>query len=70
MTTIDVSLPVIWQAEAQQQIYRSLLTAFSYPGRIQQLAIDENEWDAVAASLATMVDGQVILLPRRGPAKR
>ena len=59
MTTIDVSLPVIWQAEAQQQIYRSLLTAFSYPGRIQQLAIDALEWDAVAASLATMVDGQV-----------
>lgn len=59
MTTINVELPVIWQAEIQQQIYRSLLTAFSYPGRVQDVPIDGSEWDAVAASLATMVDGQV-----------
>ena len=69
MTTINISLPPIWQAESQQQIYRALLTAFSYPGRVQSLAgmlgdgaeegLADGAWDALAATLATMVDGQV-----------
>ena len=59
MTTIDVQLPAIWQPETQQLIYRSLLTAFSYPGCVQSLNLNTDKWDAAAASLATMVDGHV-----------
>jgi alpha-D-ribose 1-methylphosphonate 5-triphosphate synthase subunit PhnH len=49
----------IWQPSMQQQLFRSLLDAFSYPGRITTCATpDTPSWLAL---LSTLVDGQTTL---------
>jgi alpha-D-ribose 1-methylphosphonate 5-triphosphate synthase subunit PhnH len=49
----------VWQPRMQQQLFRSLLDAFSYPGRIAACANhSEPAWLAI---LAALVDGETTL---------
>ncbi len=49
----------IWDPAKQQKLFRSLLDAFSYPGRITQCATaSTSSWFAL---LSTLVDGQTTL---------
>lgn len=49
----------IWMPSKQQRIFRGLLDAFSYPGRIADCAVEgEPAWLAV---LAALVDGETTL---------
>lgn len=56
-TTVPLAADAIqaWQPGQQQQVFRRLMTAFSYPGRVQSLegAADK----ALRLTLATLVDG-------------
>lgn len=56
--TINCS-PAIWQAVMQQQVFRSLLDSFSYPGRITPCA--DQETSACLAILIALVDGETTL---------
>lgn len=59
--TSDVEMPIsgIWQPRVQQQVFRRLLDAFSYPGRIKKCAVQtEPAWLEV---LSALVDGEVTL---------
>ena len=49
----------VWQPGMQQQIFRGLLDAFSYPGRITACA--DNNTPAWLAMLSALVDGEVTL---------
>lgn len=49
----------IWQPAMQQQLFRGLLDAFSYPGRIATCA--NRNTPAWLALLATLVDGETTL---------
>lgn len=48
----------IWQPARQQQLFRSLLDAFSFPGRIQACQAGAAPWLAL---LSALVDGQTTL---------
>ena len=47
----------VWSAPRQQTVFRQLLSAFSFPGRIQTLT----EGDALTQTLATLVDRETTL---------
>lgn len=54
----------IWSIEPQQQCFRALLSAMSYPGRCQALPIVEGSPDGNDTALlvlATLLDGEVTL---------
>ncbi|MFA6972056.1 MAG: phosphonate C-P lyase system protein PhnH [Gallionella sp.] len=51
--------PNIWQPMLQQQVFRGLLDAFSYPGRITACA--DSETTACLAILVALVDGETTL---------
>lgn len=56
MAIVDAT---IWEPAKQQQLFRSLLDAFSYPGRITPCATaSTSSWFAL---LSTLVDGQTTL---------
>lgn len=48
----------IWHPARQQQLFRSLLDAYSYPGRIQTSPLNAEAWLAL---LSVLVDGQTTL---------
>jgi alpha-D-ribose 1-methylphosphonate 5-triphosphate synthase subunit PhnH len=48
----------IWHPAQQQQLFRSLLDAFSYPGRIQTCTAQAEPWLAL---LGALLDGQTTL---------
>lgn len=54
----------IWHPAAQQRIFRRLMIAFAYPGRVQSLGTESG--DALRAVLATLVDAQVGLADPKG----
>ena len=56
-TALDVS--GVWQPRMQQQLFRGLLQAFSYPGRIAACA--DHGAPAWLAVLAALVDGETTL---------
>lgn len=49
----------VWQPPRQQQAFRRLMTAFSYPGRVLPLAAEGES--ALTLVLATLVDGACTL---------
>lgn len=51
-------LEPIWRAETQQHVYRELLDAFSYPGKVKTLNALIAENHAIDAVLATLLDGE------------
>lgn len=55
MTKVDAD---IWHPAEQQQLFRSLLDAFSYPGRIQTSPLNAEPWLGL---LSMLVDGQTTL---------
>ncbi|MBA3023406.1 MAG: phosphonate C-P lyase system protein PhnH [Sideroxydans sp.] len=55
MTMVEVD---IWHPAQQQQMFRSLLDAFSYPGRIQTCS---QQAEPSLALLAALLDGQTTL---------
>jgi alpha-D-ribose 1-methylphosphonate 5-triphosphate synthase subunit PhnH len=55
MTMVDAD---IWAPARQQQLFRSLLDAFSYPGRIQTCTAQAEPWLAL---LGALLDGQTTL---------
>lgn len=56
---VEMTIPGIWQPHLQQQIFRRLLNAFSYPGRIEECVLrTEPAWLAI---LGALVDGEVTL---------
>ena len=55
-----IELDAIWTPALQQQCYRSLLQAMSYPGQVQRLPASGSE-NATLAILATLVDAEVSL---------
>lgn len=55
----------IWQAPVQQRVFRQLLDAFAYPGRVQTLA-DTLPAAAYHALLATLLDGTTSLCDPHG----
>ena len=50
-----------WTALRQQSVFRQLLTAFSYPGRVETLVALTDPSDALTPTLATLLDGAVSL---------
>ena len=52
-------LPAAWEPSGQQRVFRCLMKAFAYPGRIVTVA--EQEGEAVTLVLATLVDASVNL---------
>lgn len=55
MTMVEAD---IWHPAQQQQLFRSLLDAFSYPGRIQTCPLQAEPWLAL---LSALLDGQTTL---------
>lgn len=53
-----------WHPSAQQQAFRSLMTAFSYPGRV--MSIGHGRDDTQQLLLATLVDGATSLADATG----
>ena len=51
----------IWRADRQQRMFRDLLQAVSFPGRIQDLSPQLQGAPAYRGVLATLVDGAVFL---------
>lgn len=51
-------LEPIWRAPIQQQVYRELIDAFSYPGKIKHFGAVLAHNVALDAVLATLVDGE------------
>lgn len=58
---LRVDLPVIWQDEVQQQIFRQLLGCNSLPGTIADLSMHLGESTALIGVLATLLDNTVSL---------
>ncbi|MBE0507198.1 MAG: phosphonate C-P lyase system protein PhnH [Marinospirillum sp.] len=50
---------LIWQPLFQQQMFRTLMMAFSYPGRCYHLPPDLQPQKAIMAILATLADAEV-----------
>ncbi|HPB91181.1 MAG TPA: phosphonate C-P lyase system protein PhnH [Rugosibacter sp.] len=64
MNTTDMTLMNVWQAHTQQRLFRRLLEAFSYPGRL--LDATDSGTTARLAILATLLDGEVNLADPHG----
>ena len=62
-------LEPIWQAPVQQQVYRELLDAFSYPGQVKKLNALIADHHALHALLATLLDGESRLADTTGQLK-
>jgi len=58
---LQVDLPLIWQDEIQQQIFRQLLSCTSLPGTIADLSKYLGESNAATGVLATLLDNTVTL---------
>ncbi|BAY83299.1 carbon-phosphorus lyase complex subunit [Calothrix parasitica NIES-267] len=58
---LQVDLPLIWQDEVQQRIFRQLLSCTSLPGTITDLSIHLGESTALIGVLATFLDNTVTL---------
>ncbi len=58
---LNLDLPVIWQDEVQQQIFRQLLSCNSLPGTIADLSIHLEKSTALIGVLATLLDNTVTL---------
>ena len=58
---LQVDLPLIWQDDVQQQIFRQLLSCTSLPGTIADLSIHLGESTALIGVLATFLDNTVTL---------
>jgi alpha-D-ribose 1-methylphosphonate 5-triphosphate synthase subunit PhnH len=58
-------IDLVWQAPAQQRVFRQLLDAYSYPGKVQTLA-DTLPTAAYHTLLATLLDGTSSLCDRDG----
>ena len=58
---LQVDLPLIWQDEIQQQIFRQLLSCTSLPGTIADLSIHLGKSTALIGVLATFLDNTVTL---------
>ena len=60
-TSQRFGLDTIWQAETQNAIFRSLMTAMSRPGKVQSLAkvLELSGSNIATAVLATLSDAQV-----------
>ncbi|MBV6624682.1 MAG: phosphonate C-P lyase system protein PhnH [Rivularia sp. (in: Bacteria)] len=58
---LQVDLPLIWQDEVQQQIFRQLLSCTSLPGTIADLSMYLGESTALIGVLATFLDNTVTL---------
>lgn len=63
MTFLDHNVD-IWHPATQQRIFRRLMIAFAYPGRVQPLCAESR--DALRAVLATLVDAEVGLADPKG----
>lgn len=55
------STSAIWRRETQQQVYRSVLHALSYPGRVCRLTEGDLPAPAWLAVLASLIDSSVAL---------
>lgn len=55
---------IVWQAHTQQRLFRRLLDAFAYPGRL--LDATDSGTTARLAILATLLDGEVNLADPHG----
>jgi len=60
----DLTALSIWQAHTQQRLFRRLLEAFAYPGRLLDAA--DSGTTARLAILATLLDGEVDLADPHG----
>ena len=58
---LQVDLPLIWQDEIQQQIFRHLLSCTSLPGTIADLSVHLGESSVLIGVLATFLDNTVTL---------
>lgn len=56
----------IWQPLVQQRVFRRLMEAAAFPGRIVAIAEDNDATDALTAVLATLLDGEVSLADPEG----
>lgn len=56
----------VWQPFVQQRVFRRLMEAFAYPGRIEEIAAANEPVDALTAVLATLLDGEVSLADPEG----
>src|SRR4030065_266286 len=59
MKATDMSFLTVWQAHTQQRLFRRLLDAFAYPGRLFDAA--DSGTNARLAILATLLDAEVDL---------
>lgn len=62
----ELTVPAIFTAEVQQRVYRKLLAAMAYAGRVEDLGPELGEERAAAAVLATLVDHAVGLADPQG----
>lgn len=61
-----IDLPAVYDAFTQQRLYRALLEAHSYPGRVIDLAAHLNGEPAFMGVLATLVDQATTLCDAEG----
>ena len=59
MKATDMTFLTVWQAHTQQRLFRRLLDAFAYPGRLFDAA--DSGTNARLAILATLLDAEVDL---------
>jgi len=64
MNTTDMTGLTVWQAHTQQRLFRRLLDAFAYPGRLFDAA--DSGTTARLAILATLLDAEVDLADPHG----
>lgn len=65
MSEIASVQPSAWAPLTQQFVFRRLMEAFSYPGRVQSLTCAD-EMSALTRVLATLVDAEVALADPQG----
>lgn len=66
MNTPPQSRMAVWQPFAQQRVFRRLMEAFSYPGRVVEITEANEAADALTAVLATLLDSEVSLADPEG----
>jgi alpha-D-ribose 1-methylphosphonate 5-triphosphate synthase subunit PhnH len=64
MNATDTTFLTVWQAHTQQRLFRRLLDAFAYPGRLFDAA--DSGTNARLAILATLLDAEVDLADPQG----